>query len=50
MVSVAYGQERIQGGKMRGMHPPTSHFLNVFNVPVYNFSIISNLFDSDLTS
>ena len=28
---------------MRGMHPPTSHFKNVFDA--YNFSIISNLFD-----
>ena len=32
------------GGKMRGMHPPTSHFENVFDV--YNFSIISILFYS----
>ena len=30
---------------MRGMHPPTSHFENVFDV--YNFSIISNLFHSN---
>ena len=30
-----------------GMHPPTSHFKNVFGVGLYNFSIISNLFDSD---
>ena len=29
---------------MKGMHPPTSHFKNVFDV--YNFSIISNLFHS----
>ena len=26
MVSVAYGQGRIQRGRMRGMHPPFSHF------------------------
>ena len=32
------------GGRMRGMHPPTSHFENVFDV--YNFSLISNLFHS----
>ena len=31
-------------GRMRGMHPPPAIFENVFNV--YNFSIISNLFDS----
>ena len=30
---------------MRGMHSPTSHFENVFDV--YNFSIISNLFHSN---
>ena len=30
---------------MRGMHSPTSHFKNVFDV--YNFSIISNLFRSN---
>ena len=34
-------------GKMRGMHPHTSHFRNVFDVPIYNCSIISILFDSD---
>ena len=45
MVSVAYGQWRIQGVKTRGMHPPTSYFQNVFDVQ--NFSLISNLFDSD---
>ena len=32
-------------GRMRGMHPPTSRFKNVFDA--YNFSIISNFFDSD---
>ena len=32
------------GGRMRGMHPSTSHFQNFFDV--YNLSIISNLFDS----
>ena len=45
MVSVAHGQGRILGDEMRGMHPPTSHFQKIFDV--YNFSIISNLFDSD---
>ena len=45
MVSAAYGQGRILGGEMRGMHPPNSHFQKIFDV--YNFSIISNLFDSD---
>ena len=29
---------------MRGMHPPNNHFQKIFDV--YNFSIISNLFDS----
>ena len=33
------------GARMRGMHSPTSHFENVFDV--YNFSIISNLFHSN---
>ena len=44
MVSVAYGQGRIQGSTMRGMHPPTSHFENVFDVGLYNFFINLNLF------
>ena len=30
MVSVANGQERIQGGMMRGMHFPTSHSQKCF--------------------
>ena len=30
MVSVAYGQGRIKGVRMRGMHPPTSHFQTCF--------------------
>ena len=50
MVSVAYGQGRIQGGggRMRGMHPSTNHFQkSVFDVQARKFSIISNLFDSD---
>ena len=33
------------GGRMRSMHPQPAIFKNVFNV--YNFSIISNLFDSE---
>ena len=33
------------GSDERYMHPPISHFLNVFDA--CNFSIISNLFDSD---
>ena len=33
------------GGRMRGMHPLPAIFKVVLNV--YNFSIISNLFDSD---
>ena len=48
MVSVAYGQPArggSQGGRMRGMRPPPAIFKNIFDV--YNFSIISNLFDSD---
>ena len=45
MVSVAYGQERIKGDKMRGMHPLTSHFQKLFDV--HNFLAISNLFDSN---
>ena len=44
MVSVAYGQGRIQRSRMRDMHLPTSYFQKYFNA--YNFSIISNLFDS----
>ena len=46
MVSVAYGLRRVQGGMMRGINPPTSHFQNVFDV--YNFAIISNFFGSNL--
>ena len=30
MVFVTYGQGRIQGGRMRGMHPPTNHFQKYF--------------------
>ena len=30
MISVAYGQGRFQEVTMRGMHPPTSHFLKCF--------------------
>ena len=45
MVCVAYGQGKIQEGRMRDMHPPTSHFQNVFDV--YNFFVVSNLFGSD---
>ena len=45
MVSAAYGQGWILGGEMRGMHFLTNHFQKNFDV--YNFSIISNLFDSD---
>ena len=33
---------------MRSMHPPPAIFKNVFDI--YNFSIISNLFDSDKSS
>ena len=46
MVSVAYGL----GDRMRSvefMHPPTSHFQKCLDVGLYNFSIISNFFDSD---
>ena len=32
---------------MRGMHPPTSHFQKCLDVGLYNFSIISNLFNSN---
>ena len=32
-------------GRMRGMHSPTSHFQKCLDVGLYNFSIISNLFD-----
>ena len=47
MVSVAYGQGQIQRGRMRGklyVFPPAI-FKSLFDV--YNFSIISNLFDRD---
>ena len=30
MASVAYGQGRMQGGRMRRMHPPKSHFQKFF--------------------
>ena len=30
MVSVAYGQGRIQGGRIKGIHPPLAMFKNVF--------------------
>ena len=38
---------RIQGGRtrMKGMHPPTSHFQKFFYC--IKFSVVSNLFDSD---
>ena len=32
---------------MKGVHPPTSHFQNCFDVYTYNFFITSNLFDSN---
>ena len=35
MVSVAYGQGRILGGRMRVMHPPTGHFQKFFWCKVY---------------
>ena len=47
MVSVPYSQGRNQGGRMRVMHPPTSHFQKCFCCTVYSFLIISNFFDSD---
>ena len=34
-------------GRMRGMHSPTSHFQKCLDVGLYNFSIISNFFDSN---
>ena len=46
MVSVAYGQGRVQGDRMRGMqtmHSPTSSMLLMYTI----FSKISNLFDSN---
>ena len=33
------------GVRMRGMHLPTSHFQNAFNV--HNFSMVLNLFGSN---
>ena len=46
MVSVAYGQGRIQGGKIKGICIlPPAIFKNIFDV--YNFSVVTNLFDSD---
>ena len=46
MVSVAYDHGRIQGGRMRGICIlPSVIFKNVFDV--YNFSVISNLFDHE---
>ena len=45
MISVASGQERIKGDKVRGMHLLTSHFQKLFDV--HNFFVISNLFDSN---
>ena len=44
MVSVAYGQVRIQGVGLGVCIFPSAIFKNAFDV--YNFSIISNLFDS----
>ena len=47
MVSVAYGQGRIQRGKtrVRSMHPPTCHFQKCFQC--LKFSVVSNHFNSD---
>ena len=45
MVSLAYGQGRIQGVGWGVFIFPPAIFKNVFEV--YNFSIISNLFDSN---
>ena len=47
MVPVAYGQGRIQRGRIRVCILSPAIFKNVFDVGLYNFSIISNLFDSD---
>ena len=44
MVFTAYGQDRIQRIGMRGTTLPSAIFKNVFDA--YNFTIISNLFDS----
>ena len=44
MVSVVMAKTD-PGGRMRGMHPPTSRFQKCFDA--YNFSVISNFFDSD---
>ena len=46
MVSVAYSQGRIQRGLGKGVCIlPLAIFKNVFDV--YNFSVISNIVDSD---
>ena len=45
MVSVAYGQGRIQEDRKMGIHLPIAIFKHVFDV--YNFSIISNFCDSN---
>ena len=47
MVPVAYGQGRIERGRMRVCILPPAIFKNVFDVGLYNFSIISNLFDNN---
>ena len=45
MVSVAYSQARIQGSRMKSMHPSASHFQKCFRC--INFFIINKLFDSN---
>ena len=48
MVFLPYGLGRIQGNRMRGMHIlPPAILENIFDVPVYNFSLIWSLFDSN---
>ena len=44
MVSVDYGQGRIQGVRMRSMRPPTRHFQMFLMYTI--FSIVSNPFNS----
>ena len=41
----SFGPGADVGGRMRSMHPPPAIFKNVLDV--YNFSMISNLCDSD---
>ena len=45
MVPVAYGQGQIQRGRIRVCILSPAIFKNVFDIGLYNFSIISNLFD-----